>query len=119
MTVRPRRAAALLACALAVPALLAGPARAQTALEASPTAGGVKVCSSVGSDRWRSTTPVPSSWDLTDCRAYAVSVAATHAQVGCVFETVVPGRDKFSWGPALPVNEAPSPGNRPLPNCGW
>ena len=113
-------ARAALAGALLAP-VLAPPARAQTAsaLEASPTAGGVKVGSPVGADRWRSTTPVPSTWDMTDCRSYAASVAATHAQLGCVFETVVPGNDKFSWGAALPVKEAPTPAHRPVPNCGW
>jgi hypothetical protein len=102
-------------------AVPAPPARAQTAsaLDASPTAGGVKVCSAVGAYRWRSTTPVPSSWDMADCMSYAASVAATHGQLGCVFETVVPGKDKFSWGPALPEKEAPTPAHRPVPNCGW
>ena len=69
---------------------------------------GTKVCSVLRLSQWRDTFWVPETWTLQDCRAFAASVGALHAQLGCIFAS---GDPKFVWGGL--------DGQPPPRDCGW
>jgi hypothetical protein len=93
----------------------------------STTPAPVRVCSAVVPNNWRMAMPVNERWRADDCLQYALSVGASHYQLGCIFgvytggPNVVPGSrpQKFSWG-ALAAIGQPHGGNIvPVPTCGW
>jgi hypothetical protein len=93
----------------------------------STTPERVRVCSAVVPNNWRMAMPVNDNWLADDCMYYAISVGATHYQLGCIFRvytggpSVVPGSrpQKFSWGALAQIGQ-PRDGNIvPVPTCGW
>lgn len=103
------------------------PVFAQDTTAPSTTPERVRVCSAIVPNNWRMAMPVNENWLADDCMYYAMSVGATHYQLGCIFRVysggprVVPGSrpQKFSWGAMVEVGQ-PRDGNVvPVPVCGW
>ncbi|MCJ2066861.1 hypothetical protein MKK63_29845 [Methylobacterium sp. J-088] len=114
----------LRACAALFPlALTLGSAAAQApgdALNADASTGAVKVCSPVAMPRWRSMTPVPTTWTFVDCMAFSGEMGATHFQLGCLFANVTPHAQKYAWGAMVQIEKsALAKAQPPVPNCGW
>jgi hypothetical protein len=84
-----------------------------------------KVCSGVVPNNWRVAVPVYEQWSADDCMEYARNMGATHAQMGCIFNTRAANREPgrrpwpFSWGDLVPVTTNFHAGHRPIPVCGW
>jgi hypothetical protein len=83
-----------------------------SALSGDVTKMSVKICSLSSKGNWRSITPVPQSWTVSDCKDYAKSVEADSIQVGCIFVT----GPKYTWSQLVPLDASSSV---PAPNCGW
>ena len=83
-----------------------------SALSGDVTKMSVKICSISSKGNWRSITPVPQSWTVSDCKDYAKSVEANNIQLGCIFVT----GPKYTWSKLLPLDASSSV---PAPNCGW
>jgi hypothetical protein len=76
------------------------------------TPAATKVCSSQTANGWIYYNPVPFTWTIDDCVAFAPG-GANVTQLVCIFET---GQSTFSRGPAATAPNKPTP---PNPNCGW
>lgn len=78
-----------------------------------------KVCSGVEPFKWRFVIPVPSGWQIADCRSYVKDIRAKEMTLGCLFEEAQPNGAKFSWGPPVVAAREQREAVAPNPNCGW
>jgi hypothetical protein len=81
----------------------------------------LKVCSVLEPGNWRANINVGPGWLSQDCAAFALSVGASHYQLGCIYSNrrnIV--NQRFTWGAVFPVgHRVQTPEERRPVLCGW